>query len=123
MEGQSQILIPSLGSERGELVAAFRNLIMKLRHVRMSRVRRDIRRHPVHRDLLPREVLEDLAQISNRDTQVRVRLPPSRIVALQPCLSQDLYRKTKPQRVSHYKPDAGSSRQFHNRETNLLPRT
>ena len=73
---------PCFRPEVLELRPALLHLCMELRHVRMCGIRRQIRRHSVHADLLPAEIAEYIVKVSERNPQVRSRLPAPGVVAL-----------------------------------------
>ena len=83
MERQAQVERLGLGAERGKLGRAVPHHGMELRHVGMGRIGREIRGHPVHRDPVLRQKVEDAVEVLQRDLEMRVLLPAPRIVALE----------------------------------------
>ena len=75
------------GADARELVRALLDLPVELRQVGVRRVRRQVRRHPVHPDLVATQVLQDRRQVLERVAQVRAGLPAPRIVARQPAFT------------------------------------
>jgi hypothetical protein len=63
----------------------------------MRHVRREVGRHPIHVNVLLREIIENAMQVTERDAQVRRLLPAPGIVALEPLRAEHLDRKAKPE--------------------------
>ena len=71
-------------------------LMVKLRHIGVRRVGRDIRRDAVHANLRLPEVFEDRIQIAETHAQMRFDLPPAGIVTFQVCSAEHFYRESEP---------------------------
>ena len=80
MEGEAEILLTRDASDEGEFVARLVDHVVELRHVWVRLVGRDVGRHAVHVDVVLAQVLEDFAEIAERDFQVRILLPAACVV-------------------------------------------
>jgi hypothetical protein len=63
MEGQPQVHLARFSADGGKLCPAFAHHVVELRHVRMRGIGRQIRRHPVHVDPVPLQMVKDAVQI------------------------------------------------------------
>jgi len=90
VERQPDVEFARFLPERGQLGVALRHHVMELRHVGVRRVGRQVRRQPVHVELFLGEIVEDLRHLLQRAFQVRVLLPPPRVVALEAGLAHHL---------------------------------
>ena len=95
MERQTQTDFRGSPPESVQFGLCFTQLVVKLRHVRVRRIRRDVRGHPVHRDALLRQVVEDDIQVLAGFAEMRVLLPAPGVAAFQARLAHHLHGKTQ----------------------------
>src|SRR3954463_14118327 len=111
MKRETQILLAGSPPDRAQVGFAFLDHAVKLRHRGMRDVRRKVRRHSIHVDFVPVEVIEDLVDILERYSQVGLTFPAAGSMAFQNGLPQKLNGKTEPKRA-HCHAFAGTSSLF-----------
>jgi hypothetical protein len=108
VEGKPQVEFAGLASDCSEVGIGVPHHGVELRHVRVGRVGREVRRHAVHADIVPHQIVEDLVEILERGSEVRVLLPSARVVALEIRPAHDLDREAETQRTDRRGPGARS---------------
>ena len=80
----------------GQIARGLLHHVVKLRHVRVGGVGREVRPHAVHVDSVLAQVRDHIAQVAERDAQVRIPLPAPRVRGLEAASAHHLHRKPKP---------------------------
>jgi hypothetical protein len=80
MERQPHVQLAGARPDARELLGALVHLPVEAGELRVGGIRRERRRHPVHAHVDRVQALEDRLQAGQRDRQVRLGLPPARVV-------------------------------------------
>ena len=83
VEGEAQIEGAGDRADLSQLGGALLNLAMELRHVRVRRIRSQLGRDAVHRDLGFRQVREDIPEVGQAHAEMGAVLPAPAVVASQ----------------------------------------
>ena len=75
MQTEPNIVLSRKRSQFGKFSRRLVQLVMELRKIGMRKLRRKVRRHPIHMDIVLGEIVENFGHVLDRLPHVRLALP------------------------------------------------